>query len=81
MRIKLLLLLAFCYMMPGCKDISCFKCQLRYQSNGKEVPQSAWPATYIEGCDDTTESHLEANPIYLEDGAGNAIHDYYWDCN
>jgi hypothetical protein len=80
MKTKLLLLLAVCYMVAGCKDANCFKCQLRYQPNGEKVPQSIWPATYIEGCDDTTESHLEANPILIQDLSGNVVHDYYWDC-
>lgn len=79
---KRILLFAFVLAVAGtgCKKANCFECQLRYQSNNNEVPESVWPSTYIEGCDDTTESHLEANPIHIEDGGGNVIHDYYWDC-
>jgi len=64
----------------GCKKSNCFKCQLRYQSNNTKVPDSVWPSPYIEGCDDVTEESLKANPIHIEDGGGNVIHDYYWDC-
>ena len=80
MKLKLFLLLALAAIVAGCKDANCYECELRYQSNNNKVPDTVWPGTYVNGCDDTTESYLKANPIYITDGSGNIIHDYYWSC-